>query len=88
MNLGLALRQKNDNRSAEPLFRRALANQESKLGPDRTATVTTLKNLGSLLPSTGHLTKADRLERRAMRIFENKLGPESRELAWPAVRRT
>ena len=80
-NLGLALRQKNDNRSAEPLFRRALAIQESKLGPDHTATATTLNNLGSLLQSIGQLAEAERLERRAMRIFEEKLGPESMELA-------
>jgi tetratricopeptide (TPR) repeat protein len=80
-NLGLALRQKNDNRSAEPLFRRALAIQESKLGPDHTATATTLNNLGSLLQSIGQLAEAERLERRAMRIFEEKLGPESSELA-------
>jgi tetratricopeptide (TPR) repeat protein len=80
-NLGLALRQKNDNRSAEPLFRRALAIQESKLGPDHTATATTLNNLGSLLQSIGQLAEAERLERRAMRIFEDKLGPESMELA-------
>jgi tetratricopeptide (TPR) repeat protein len=80
-NLGLALRQKNDNRSAEPLFRRALAIQESKLGPDHTATATTLNNLGSLLQSIGQVAEAERLERRAMRIFEEKLGPESMELA-------
>ena len=80
-NLGLVLRQKNDNRSAEPLFRRALAIQESKLGPDHTATATTLNNLGSLLQSIGQLAEAERLERRAMRIFEEKLGPESMELA-------
>jgi tetratricopeptide (TPR) repeat protein len=80
-NLGLALRQKNDNRSAEPLFRRALAIQESKLGPDHTATATSLNNLGSLLQSIGQLAEAERLERRAMRIFEEKLGPESMELA-------
>jgi tetratricopeptide (TPR) repeat protein len=80
-NLGLALRQKNDNRSAEPLFRRALAIQESKLGPNHTATATTLDNLGSLLQSIGQLAEAERLERRAMRIFEEKLGPESMELA-------
>jgi tetratricopeptide (TPR) repeat protein len=80
-NLGLALRQKNDNRSAEPLFRRALAIQESKLGPDHIATATTLNNLGSLLQSIGQLAEAEQLERRAMRIFEEKLGPESMELA-------
>jgi tetratricopeptide (TPR) repeat protein len=80
-NLGLALRQKNDNRSAEPLFRRALAIQESKLAPDHTATATTLNNLGSLLQSTGQLAEAEQLERRAVRIFENRLGPESMELA-------
>jgi tetratricopeptide (TPR) repeat protein len=80
-DLGLALRQRNDNRSAEPLFRRALAIQESKLGPDHTATATTLNNLGSLLQSTGQLAEAEHLERRAIRIFENKLGPESMELA-------
>jgi tetratricopeptide (TPR) repeat protein len=80
-NLGLTLRQKNDNRAAEPLFRRALAIQESKLGPDRAATATTLNNLGSLLQSIGQLAEAERLERRALRIFEEKLGPESIELA-------
>ena len=79
--LGVALHQKNDNRSAEPLFRRALAIQESKLGLSHTATATTLNNLGSLLQSMGQLAEAERLERRAMRIFEEKLGPESMELA-------
>jgi hypothetical protein len=80
-DLGLSLRQKNDNRGAEPLFRRALAIQEKSLGPNHTAVASTLNNLGSLLESLGQLDEAERLERRALRIFEEKLGPESMELA-------
>jgi tetratricopeptide (TPR) repeat protein len=80
-DLGLALRQKDDNRAAEPLFRRALAIQEKALGQDHAATAPTLNNLGSLLESTHQLAEAERLERRALRIFEEKLGPESMELA-------
>jgi tetratricopeptide (TPR) repeat protein len=80
-DLGLTLRQKDDNRGAEPLFRRALAIQEKALGPNHTAVASTLNNLGSLLESLGQLDEAERLERRALRIFEEKLGPESMELA-------
>ena len=80
-NLALALRQRGDNQSAEPLFRRALEIQEKALGPDRAATASTLNNLGSLLQSTGKLAEAERLERRALAIFQQRLGPESMELA-------
>ena len=80
-DLGLTLRQKDDNRGAEPLFRRALSIQEKALGPNHAATASTLSNLGSLLQSIGELDEAERLERRALRIFEEKLGPESMELA-------
>ncbi len=80
-DLGLVLRQKNDNQTAEPLFRRAFAIQEKALGANHAATASTMNNLGSLLESTGQLDEAERLERRALRIFEDKLGPESMELA-------
>jgi tetratricopeptide (TPR) repeat protein len=80
-DLGLALRQRDDNKSAEPLFRRALAIQEKALDPGHAATASTLNNLGSLLQSTGQLAEAEQAERRALRIFEDKLGPESMELA-------
>jgi len=80
-DLGLTLRQKDDNRGAEPLFRRALAIQEKALGPNHVAAASTLNNLGSLLQSVGQLDEAERLERRALRLFEDKLGPESMELA-------
>lgn len=79
-DLGLALRQKDDNRGAEPLFRRALVIQEKALGPNNASVASTLNNLGSLLQSTGQLDEAERVERRALRIFEDKLGPESMEL--------
>jgi tetratricopeptide (TPR) repeat protein len=50
-NLALALRQKNDNASAEPLLRRALAIQQ-KRSSQPSAVAATLNNLGSLLQST------------------------------------
>src|SRR5439155_24700196 len=64
-DLALALRQKNDDRSAEPLLRRALAIEEKVLGPDSALSATLSSNLGNLLQGTGQLTQAERLEREA-----------------------
>ena len=69
-NLALALRRENDNSSAEPLFRRALAIQQKTLGNAHAATAVTMNNLGSLLQSTGRVVEAERLERLALQAFE------------------
>jgi tetratricopeptide (TPR) repeat protein len=78
--LALALKEKNDFKSAEPLLRRALLIQQKAYGGERFQTATTLGNLAGVVQAQGQLEEAERLQRDALRIFEQRL-PESAELA-------
>jgi Tfp pilus assembly protein PilF len=77
----LALRQRDNDVSAEPLLRRALAIQEKVAKPDYHLTVAILNSLGNLLEGRHELDEAEKLERTALRLSEEKFGPESPELA-------
>jgi tetratricopeptide (TPR) repeat protein len=77
----LALREKGDDRSAEPPLRRALAIQEAIPKPDYHLTAAILNTLGNLLEGARQMDEAERLERAALRLSEEKFGPESPELA-------
>jgi CHAT domain-containing protein/tetratricopeptide (TPR) repeat protein len=59
----------------ESLYRRALAIQEKKLGPDHPALATTLNNLSAMLDQQGRHAEAEPLQRRALAIQEKALGP-------------
>jgi len=59
----------------ESLFRKALAVQESTLGPDHPATANTLNNLATYLDRRGKPEEAEPLQRRALDILDRSLGP-------------
>jgi len=82
MNSQASLRQiLGDFKSAEPLFRRALAAREAALGPDHPETATSLNNLANLYKSQGRYAEAEPLSRRALAAREAALGPDHPETA-------
>jgi len=66
---------------AEPLYRRALAMQERRYGPNDPQVASLLNNLASLLTATNRLTEAEPLMRRALAIAEKNFGPEHANVA-------
>jgi Tfp pilus assembly protein PilF len=72
-NLALSHRENNDDRSAERVFRQALALDPNNVG--------VLSNFGSLLHSTGRIVEAERLERQALAVLLKRDGPRTAELA-------
>ena len=72
---GLHLKSKANYKEAEPLLRRALAINESNLGPNHPEVARTLSNLALLLQDTNRLPDAEPLLRRALAIYEAILGP-------------
>jgi tetratricopeptide (TPR) repeat protein len=77
----LALRAHNDDASAEPVLRRALAIQDKAAEPDYHLTTAILNTLGNLLEGRHEFDEAEKLERAALRLSEEKFGPESADLA-------
>ena len=66
---------------AEPLYRRALAYAEKKLGSDDPEVSSVLNDLAVLYKYTGKFAKAERLYRRALAITEKTLGPQNPQVA-------
>lgn len=66
---------------AEPLFRRALAIDETSYGSAHPFVATRLNNLALLLRHTDRLTEAEPLYRRALKISEETCGPEHFQVA-------
>lgn len=66
---------------AEPLYRRALAMQERRYGPDHPQLTHLLNNLAKLLADTNRLTEAEPLMRRALAIEEKNFGLEHPNVA-------
>jgi tetratricopeptide (TPR) repeat protein len=66
---------------AEPLYRRALAIDESSYGPDHPNVAIRLNNLAGLLQDTNRLSEAEPLFRRALAIAEKSYGPDHPEVA-------
>ena len=66
---------------AQPLFERALAIREKKLGPEHTRTASSLNNLALLLWNRGDLARARPLFERALALGEKSLGSEHRDVA-------
>ena len=53
---------------AEPLYVRALANEETSLGPDHPEVLQSLRNYAALLRKMGRTAKAVKMEARAAAI--------------------
>jgi tetratricopeptide (TPR) repeat protein len=66
---------------ARPLFERALAIRQNKLGPEHAETATSLNNLALLLWAQGDLAGARPLFERALAIREKNLGDEHPDTA-------
>lgn len=73
VNLGVLLQAKALYAEAEPLYRRALAIDEKRLGPEHPEVATCLNNLAQLLQDTNLLAEAEPLLRRAVAIAEKSL---------------
>jgi tetratricopeptide (TPR) repeat protein len=78
---GLHLKAMASYREAEPLFRRALAIFEQRLGLNHPHVAACLNNLALLLRATNRLAEAEPLFRRALAIGEQSLGPNHPEVA-------
>ncbi len=74
-DLGLLLEKKDDFKTSEALYRRALAIQGKALGPRHPETGVTLNNLAGALGAQGKLVLAEPLLRRALSILQESLGP-------------
>jgi tetratricopeptide (TPR) repeat protein len=68
-------------RRAEPLLLRALAIDETSLGPDDPVVAIDLNELGVLLTDTNRFADAEPLLRRALEIDERNLGADHRNVA-------
>lgn len=68
---------------AEPLYQRALAIQEQRLGTEHPDTATCLNNLAAFYHEQGKYAEAEPLYQRALAIREQQLGREH-----PATRTT
>jgi tetratricopeptide (TPR) repeat protein len=79
--LGLLCNTKARHVEAEPLFRRALAIDEKRFGPDHPNVATRLNNLGELLRETNRHAQAEPLIRRALAIDEKSFGPDHPNVA-------
>ena len=66
---------------AEPLYRRALAIDESSYGPGHPSVAIRLNNLAGLLEATNRLAEAEPLYRRALEIDEKSYGPDHPSVA-------
>ena len=74
--LAVYAQQRADFAAAEPLYRRALAIDETSYGPDHPSVATGLNNLAGLLRATNRLSEAEPLYRRALSIHETSYGPD------------
>jgi tetratricopeptide (TPR) repeat protein len=72
--LGLMLKTKADYARAEPLYRRALAIDQTSYGPDHPILASRLNNLALLLQATNRFAEAEPLMRRALEIDQKHYG--------------
>lgn len=75
-HLGSALLNQGLREKAGPILRQALAECESRRGPDHPDTLTSVNNLAGWLYSHGEMSEAEPLLRRALAGFERVLGPD------------
>lgn len=64
---------------ADPLYRRALAIMEDRLGPEHPETAACLMNLGSVYSRLGRFDEAEKMYKRALAIREKALGRQHPE---------
>ncbi|MCB0258175.1 MAG: tetratricopeptide repeat protein, partial [Calditrichaeota bacterium] len=79
--MGLYLQSRAAYPKAEPLFRRALALNETLLGTEDLYVAANLNNLAELLTDQGKYGEAEPLYRRALEISEAQLGAEHPDVA-------
>jgi tetratricopeptide (TPR) repeat protein len=79
--LGLLLKTKSLHAESETLMRRALAIDETSLGPNHPIVAIRLINLAELLRETDRPHEAEPLLRRALAIDETSFGPDHPEVA-------
>jgi len=79
--VGLLFNKKALHARAEPLYRRALALDESTFGPDHPNVANACAHLGRLLHDTNRLGDAEQLLRRALAITEATLGKDDPNVA-------
>ncbi|KAJ5201210.1 hypothetical protein N7449_006013 [Penicillium cf. viridicatum] len=63
-------------KEAEKMYQRALAGQETALGPDHTSTLNIVNNLGLLYKDQGKLKEAEEMYQRALAGYDKALGPD------------
>ena len=80
-SFGIAFYRNGRFAEAEPLYHRALAIREDKLGDDNPDVAQSLNNLALLLQDQGKLAEAEPLYRRALAIDEAKLGKDHPDVA-------
>jgi tetratricopeptide (TPR) repeat protein len=76
-NTALSLKSAGDYKSAEALYRLALALAKKTSGAEGTDVAVALNNLGLLLKTKGDYAGAELLYRQALAINENSLGPNN-----------
>ncbi len=79
--VGLLFNKKALHARAEPLYRRALALDETTFGPDHPNVANACAHLGRLLHDTNRLGEAEQLLRRALAITEATLGKDDPNVA-------
>ncbi len=80
-NLAAVYRAQGKYGKAEPLLKRALANDEKALGPDHTDVATDLNNLALVYQAQGKSAEAEPPYKRALAIWEKALGSEHPNVA-------
>ena len=79
--LGMALATQGRFADAEPLYKRAIAICERKLGANDPTVATGLGNLSALYDDVGRYVEAEEVAQRALAIREKALGPDHRDTA-------
>jgi non-specific serine/threonine protein kinase/serine/threonine-protein kinase len=80
-NLGVVYDDLNRTEDAERTYREAIADLESKFGPEHEMVTGMWNNLAILLERTGRLAQADSIYRRVLAIDERKLGRDHPNVA-------
>src|SRR5262249_35141381 len=80
-NLAELLRETNRHAEVEPLYRRALAIDETSFGPNHPNVANGLNNLAGLLTAINRPAEAEPLFRRALTIVEKSFGPDHPNVA-------
>ena len=68
INLALLYQDQGEYTEAEPLYQRALATRENRLGPEHLSVAPVLENYATLLSKTNREAEAERMETRAQAI--------------------